>query len=121
MSKISNVVRITLILLAGASWIFGMCGPAFAQDDEPIAFIGHGAFFDSAGNQIVPTEEFIRGAMAWYRDDLLPRVPAEKRETFLRQEEMAGRSLGLTGREQLVLESRTVDWLMENAEKEPGR
>lgn len=113
--KISRLLLSAVALFAVALFFTEF---VLAQEKEPIAFTGHGAFFDSAGNQVVPTEEFIRKAFAWYRDDLLPRVPAEKRNSYSRQLAAANERLGLTGREQLILESRAVDWLMENAERQ---
>jgi len=39
-----------------------LCSPAAADPDEPIAYVGHGAFFDAAGRQITPTPEFVAKA-----------------------------------------------------------
>jgi hypothetical protein len=36
------------------------------SDQEPIAFIGHGAFFDQDGKQIELTLELVARAQDWY-------------------------------------------------------
>ena len=55
------LIAVLLILFFTASG-----APAQAQDTEPIAYIGHGGFFDQNGKQIEPTVEFVEKAQAWY-------------------------------------------------------
>jgi hypothetical protein len=52
---------------------------ALADDDEPIAFIGHGGFFDQNGQQIPLTSEFVARAQDWYRAKLLSSLTAGKK------------------------------------------
>jgi hypothetical protein len=82
------------------------------QEEEPIAYIGHGAFFDRTGRQIVPTEAWVARAQRWYRDRLVARVdPGRKREfeTFERRLEQAFDAQGQT---RLVVRQRALDWLV---------
>ena len=115
----SNIFR--AVLCAGVFVVSALQSQtALSQEKEPIAYTGHGAFFDQQGKQIVPTADFVRKALAWYRDDLVRRVPEEKRASYEKQRDVARSQLQLDEREDLLLESRTIDWLMENAKKETG-
>lgn len=89
---------------------------ALAEENlGPIAVMGHGAFIDPAGNQIVPTAAFVTDAIAWYTRDAYGRVSAEKRAGFDQRlaAARAGRSLGANQR--LLLDLRAADWLYANA------
>jgi hypothetical protein len=88
---------------------------AIADNREPIASVGHGAFFDENGKQIVPTPEFLASALAWYRAKLLSQLGPEKRSEFEAKEKQARQGLRLEGQSQLVFEARMIDWLLANA------
>ena len=60
---------------------------AFAQSEQPIAYIGHGAFFDHTGKQIPLTQAFVEQAQAWYREDLLRSLGPKRKKAFTRFEE----------------------------------
>jgi hypothetical protein len=93
--------------------------PAPADQREPIAAIGHGAFFDFNGNQIVPTAEFVAEAQAWYRKKLLASVSAQTRREFAAFERQTKRQLAgdvkLTGQNRLIVQQHMLDWLIERA------
>ncbi len=110
------VLPLLLSLMAFA--INGSITGARAQDTSaPIAYMGHGAFFDASGKQIVPTEKFIRGAIDWYRIDVMKRVPTAKRTALERQLKAARQSLDLTLNQQLMLELRAADGLFADAKR----
>jgi hypothetical protein len=57
--------------------------PASAQQPgDPIADVGHGAFFDQSGNEIPLTRPFVEGALARYRERLLATLDEERRREF---------------------------------------
>lgn len=43
-------------------------------DAEPIAYIGHGAFFDAKGQEIAFTPEFVERAQNWYLQKLAQKL-----------------------------------------------
>jgi hypothetical protein len=85
--------------------------PVWAQEEEPIAGVGHGAFFDRSGRQIVPTAEFVAGAQSWYRRRLLAGLKAEQQKELAAFERRIGEGLDLDGQERLVVQQRSLDWL----------
>jgi hypothetical protein len=107
--------------IAGAAVLFSLSGPSLAPpvDAEPIAYIGHGAFFAAGGKQIVPTEEFIAKAQDWYRQRLLVGLKPDARAEFAKIERMV-RSDKLLGDDKfdpqtrLVINQYSLDWLMAN-------
>jgi hypothetical protein len=86
--------------------------------DEPISFIGHGAMFDKAGNEIAPTPEFIRRAQAWYRDYLVGKLSKAQRVEFDKLKSKLTEGLALDEQSQLVANSRLLDWLLDTAKVE---
>lgn len=99
----------------------GLGSPLRAQENRPpVAAIGHGAFMDATGKQIVPTEKFITEAIAWYRNDVMARVPADRRATNAKLLGDARRSRVLNVNQRLFLEMRAADWLYANAQRLPA-
>lgn len=88
--------------------------PALAEDDEPVAFIGHGGFFDRKGQQIPLTAEFVARAQDWYRAKLLSGLTAAKRAEFEVFEKRLNEGLTVAGQAQLVVRHRALDWLAAN-------
>ncbi|HEY9420849.1 MAG TPA: hypothetical protein VIW92_05515, partial [Thermoanaerobaculia bacterium] len=85
--------------------------PTQAREDEPIAYIGHGAFFSRNGRQIVPTAEFVAKAQSWYRAHLLAGLNPKQRAAFSAFEQRLGKGLNLGGQAGLVVRQRALDWL----------
>ena len=83
-----------------------------AQEQEPIAFIGHGAFFDQNGKQIEVTAEFIAKAQSYYRNKLLATLPEAKKQQFANIETRLAPGLrGADTQARLVVQQRALDWL----------
>src|SRR5690349_8714574 len=59
---------------------------SLADDAEPIAYVGHGGFFDHAGKQIPVTLEFIERSQAYYRARLLAEQGPARKLAFARFE-----------------------------------
>jgi hypothetical protein len=90
----------------------------FAQSsEEPIAYIGHGSFFDSRGNEIPITQAFVEKAQAWYRAELLSGLDAKKKRDFADLEQQVQKGLRLEGQTRLVVQQRTLEWLFANSTK----
>lgn len=85
----------------------------------PIAVMGHGAFLDRSGNQIIPTAKFVTDSIAWYAKDAYDRVPAERRAVFDRQIAAARSGRVLTANQRMLLDLRAADWLYANAKPLP--
>src|ERR1051326_2570014 len=94
MSTSLNARRSLLALfpIALLSVLSALSAPtAFAADaDEPIAYIGHGAFFDRRGKEIKLTQEFVENAQAYYRQKLAASVPADKAANLMEGEKAVG-------------------------------
>jgi hypothetical protein len=86
--------------------------PSQAQDDEPIAYIGHGGFFDRNGRQIVPTAEFVAKAQNWYRKRLLAGLKSNQQAELSAFERRLGEGLNQEGQAGLVVQQRSLDWLI---------
>lgn len=88
---------------------------ALAQDQQPISYIGHGAFFNAKGEQINVTQEFVASTQAWYRKDMLADLPAIQKKEFSRFEKMLDESFKVDGQTRLVVQHRTLEWLYANS------
>lgn len=85
---------------------------AVAQEREPIAFIGHGAFFDENGKQIEVTPEFVAKAQAFYRNKLAAALPDAQKKLLANIEERVAPGLQANDAQaRLVARQRVLDWL----------
>jgi len=91
----------------------------FAQESEPIAFVGHGAFFDRNGKQIEVTPAFVANAQAWYRNKLLSKLPQAKKNEFAEVEKRLAPAMRSEGQARLVVQQRALDWLAANSAVDP--
>ena len=90
---------------------------ALAQNEEPIAYIGHGSFFDSQGNEIQATQEFVQRAQAWYVSNLLSDLDAARKREFTGFEKRLYSGVEMKGQTGLVLRQRALEWLFFHAPK----
>ncbi|MFA5965742.1 MAG: hypothetical protein WC804_17130 [Sphingomonas sp.] len=106
--------------IAGAVGLLSIAtaAPPQAPEKDPIAYIGHGAFFDAQGNQLVPTVEFVAAAQSYYRAVLLRGLDGQAREKFAlferRLAEAAKAGGDLDAQSTLVVHQRSLDWLVAN-------
>jgi hypothetical protein len=108
----SNGSRL-LVVLVVLSLVSGF---VFAQEAEPIAFIGHGGFFDQNGKQIEVTPDFVAKAQAFYRNKLLSKLPEAKKNEFVNIEKRLALGMRAEGQARLVVQQRALDWLAANSE-----
>lgn len=116
----SQPSRTFLMLTAGClvATIGGMWPvEALAQSEQPIAYIGHGAFFDSKGNEIKMTLAFVEKAQAWYRADFLSGLDATKKRDFAQFEKRLYAGVEMKGQTRLVVQQRALEWLFFNSPK----
>ncbi len=112
------LVRRFLVLAAG--WLFAISGglqstEALAQNDQPIAYIGHGSFFDPKGNEIHVTQAFVQKAQAWYRANLLSGLDERKKREFAAFEQRLFKGVQMEGQTRLVVQQRALEWLFANS------
>jgi hypothetical protein len=107
----SHYLRVFLTSLA-----LCLCAACAARaEDEPIAYIGHGAFFDKAGNEILLTPEFVEKAQSWYREKLFAGLKIDKQREFAQLERKFNDGLKAEGQSRLLIQHRMLDWLIANA------
>jgi hypothetical protein len=115
-----NSLRLVVLLLFCAASIVYFLIPRAAQvqtpEEEPIAYIGHGAMFDKHGTEIAPTPKFIRQAQEWYMADLLKKLGKNQQAQFSKLKQEMTTNLAVDEQSQLVLNSSLMDWLIERAE-----
>lgn len=101
--KINWKGLLAITLLTGASSVL-----ALDVTEEPIAIVGHGAFFDKSGKQIVVTLDFAERAQLWYRAAILEQAGEKERSTFLNEEKQALEGLTANRQEQLILQNQLL-------------
>jgi len=108
-------VFVTVWFLAQGSFVLG--SPTAAQTEQPISYIGHGAFFDSKGNEIEVTKEFVAKAQAWYRESLLSSVTPDTQKELAGFEKRLFSGVEMTGQTRLVAQQRSLQWLFSRSLK----
>jgi hypothetical protein len=88
-----------------------------AQERDPIAFVGHGAFFDAGGKQVAPTPDFVARAQTFYRAKLLATLPQDKKSQFARFQKQLADEVPANGQAKLVVDQRALDWLAANVDR----
>lgn len=101
------------IIFVFSIFIFLNTSQVSAQDDGPIAYIGHGAFFDDQGQQVVPTFGFVDEAQKWYREYLTQRLNRDREKEFVELEQRF-EDLRPDGQERLVVQQHMLAWLAHN-------
>jgi hypothetical protein len=81
------------------------------QEAEPIAYVGHGAMFDSEGHQILPTAAWFARAQAWYRSRLLEQADTRTRADFEAFEKRLTAGLQLAQQATLVVQQDALEAL----------
>jgi len=110
--------RCTRALVAlAACWLAAVCGSLWPQDtraqsEEPIAYIGHGAFFDRQGNEIQLTQAFVERAQAWYREDMLPALSVRQKSEFATLEQQLYAGVPAQSQARLVARQRMLASLL---------
>jgi hypothetical protein len=89
--------------------------PTRITSEEPIAYVGHGAFFARDGRQIVPTAEFVARAQRWYRDQLIATLDEKTRAELTTLEKRLVTGLAAEGQTRLQVTQRSLDWLLARA------
>jgi len=82
-----------------------------AAADEPIAYVGHGGFFDQNGAQIVPTAEWVAQTQSWYHKRLLAGLEPKQKAELAAFERGLTEGLTQDGQAGLIVKQRSLDWL----------
>ena len=110
-------IKCFLIVVSLLPFFMGSVAQMQSQEKEPIAYIGHGAFFDQDGKQIELTLEFVARAQDWYRKKLLLSLRGNKRTEFANFERRLNAGIRADGQARLVVQQRSLDWLVANSEE----
>lgn len=105
-----------VLLLGAVAGVAGMSTRLAAQavGEEPIAYIGHGVFFERGGRAITPTAEWVAKTQDWYRAHLMSALdPAGKAEFAGFEKRLI--SIKAEGQAALIVRQRGLDWLVANA------
>jgi hypothetical protein len=119
----SQILRAAILLITGCVIVLGAnpwSNRMYAQpgpQQEPIAYIGHGAFFDAAGNELEITQAFVDKAQAWYRTKLLADLDEVKKREFTVLEKSLLTGVETKGQTSLVLQNQELEWLLSNSMK----
>lgn len=114
--KNSNLRRWSRLILSLSILITVPIVNANTNNEEPISYIGHGAFFDNKEKQIVPTFEFIAKSQDWYQKKLSQKLSDEKAYEFERFEQKIN-NLNSYGQSRLIARQYALDWLIANTLK----
>jgi len=106
LARLSLVISLLAVLAAPAM---------LADSDEPIAYIGHGGFFDSKGNQIPVTAPWVAQTQQWYRRKLAAALPAEKKSAFADYDKRLSTAVKSEGQTALIVQQQELDWLLANS------
>ncbi|HEY6139947.1 MAG TPA: hypothetical protein VI670_19500 [Thermoanaerobaculia bacterium] len=98
-------------------FVLGSLIAILAHGEEPIAYIGHGSFFDFKGNEIQITQAFVDKAQAWYRANLMSGLDESKKREFAELEQRLQKGIRLEGQTRLVVQQRELEWLFANSSK----
>jgi hypothetical protein len=85
------------------------------EGPEPIAFVGHGELFGVDGRPIVPTARFVEQAQSWYRAEFASSLDASARGELASFEARLRSGIEPSAHEELVLEQRVIDWIVDQA------
>lgn len=117
--KNSSAARMLSALLALIALPYAsMFAQAQPVEGEPVAYIGHGAMFDSSGSEISPSLNFISKAQDWYRDRLLEKLGKTDRAAFVNMSARVGRSGVGDEQSRLWANTQLLNWLLDRAKVE---
>lgn len=120
-SRSNSLGRFMFVVLLASAASFN-ASIAFADDDEPISYIGHGAFFDKNGKQIEVTQDFIEQAQAYYRQRLLKSMSSEQATGVDESERRARQTPTSTRQDQLLLQNNILGSMTsKSSDPEVGR
>jgi hypothetical protein len=108
----SRLVAYWLVAIAGVL----LSTEALAQAEQPIAYIGHGAFFDRAGNEIQVTQAFVEKTQAWYRAAFLLGLDEAKKREFAAFEQRLYSGVQMEGQTAWSF-NIAPEWLFANSPK----
>ncbi|MEA2343761.1 MAG: hypothetical protein QOF63_1930 [Thermoanaerobaculia bacterium] len=112
-----RLTRLTRLMLVACLLMCVMKPVGAADPEEPIAYIGHGAFFDSKGKQIPVTAQWVEATQEWYRKKLVAALPEQKKSAYAGYHKRLFAEVRGEGQTGLVVRQQELDWLLANAAK----
>jgi uncharacterized repeat protein (TIGR01451 family) len=85
---------------------------AILDQDDPIAFIGHGAMFDLQGNEIEPTLDLLQEAQEYYSNKLSFLATPEQRAQLESKQAALFSGTELSTQRIMIVNSALIDWLI---------
>jgi hypothetical protein len=95
---------------------FSLALNAQELESEPIAGVGHGAFFDHEGKQIALTLDYVAHAQSWYEKSLYEGLGDKQRQAYQELEKELFQDLQLRRQDDLVLRNYLLSWAAERQE-----
>ena len=109
-----QAIRISLATVAAVCLLASTA--ARSLEREPIAYVGHGAFFDAEGKQVAPTPDFVARAQAFYRAQLSAALSKDGKAKFAAFQRKLAALGDAGGQSRLVIDQRALDWLAANVD-----
>lgn len=95
---------------------FSLAINAQELESEPIAGVGHGAFFDHEGKQIALTLDYVAHAQSWYEKSLYEGLGDKQRQEYQELEKQLFQDLQVGRQDDLVLRNHLLSWAVERQE-----
>jgi hypothetical protein len=114
---VSRLFRLLPVIMLAACVLATSGTAVSAEEEEPIAYVGHGAFFDRTGKELVPTQAFVNKSQDWYQKKLLAALSAKKKAEFGKIEKQLHEEVKAQGQTRLVVRQRLLEWLIANAQE----
>jgi hypothetical protein len=103
----------TLTLVFALLSIVVATAGALTLDEEPIAYVGHGAAFDRNGKQLPLSVEFVRRTQAYYLENLSARLPADQRRAYERLRDETRMKRKPDTQSGAYADGLLIDWLLQ--------
>jgi len=111
-SPLINSLSIDLTAEPDSNWSTDQSNLFSCDENEPIAYIGHGALFDTNGDEMQVTPQFVKAAQQCYLDILL-RQADEQQQTLFEQKQSSlldGHQWDV--RSELYANTALLEWLV---------
>jgi hypothetical protein len=85
---------------------------AHPNNDDPIAYIGHGAMFDKDGKEIQVTQEFIKEVYRFYLEALFKQANEQQRALVEQKQKRLFSGRQFNTQSELYVNSALIEWLI---------
>lgn len=113
-SSVSALIRIFGITFSLLSLQLPMASQA--QEQDPIAAVGHGGFFNNDGKQIALTLDYVEHAQSWYEKSLQEAMEKKQQYEYAELERVLFQDLQISRQDQLILRNHLLSWAAQKIE-----